>query len=238
MIKTVDGASGVAEHAVDAHAVLLVDVELLGRLQVLAFGERLFFVADEPGLHALELTHEISHGNDQIADHGKIAQRLDAYGSGSVVGQKSGPSKVRLAVYEHAAASADAHAARPAIGERAVLFILDIVKRVEDHPILAERDLEGFEIRGRVLLRRVTRDFEMDGVGHSVLTRAGFLRWLSVNSFAWRPARDFDGKIVHAGAAVAGARDQGVREEFFVVALGKIGALVCAAGLLTLQGGV
>src|SRR5260370_6219371 len=56
-IEAVDGASGVAEHAVDAHTVLLVGVELLGRLQVLTFGERLFFFAEEPGRHAPELAH-------------------------------------------------------------------------------------------------------------------------------------------------------------------------------------
>src|SRR5260370_36905181 len=70
------------------------------------------------------------------------------------------------------------------------------------------------------------------------LTRAGFPCGLSVNSFAWRPASDFDGKILYTGQAVTGARHQGVREEFLVVALGKISALVCAAGLLALQGGV
>src|SRR5204862_2868535 len=40
-LQAVDGASGVAQQAVDTHAVLLVLVELLRRLPILALGQRL-----------------------------------------------------------------------------------------------------------------------------------------------------------------------------------------------------
>src|SRR5207247_7697910 len=58
-LKSVDGARGVAEHAVDAQAELLVRIELIGRLQVLALARRLLLLAEDPGLHLLQLPQEI-----------------------------------------------------------------------------------------------------------------------------------------------------------------------------------
>ena len=91
-VETIDGAGGVAEHAVDAHAELLEGLELFGSLQIFAFGDGLFFLADEPGLHLLELAHEVIHGDDEIAYDGKIAERLDADGFRRVVGEECGAS--------------------------------------------------------------------------------------------------------------------------------------------------
>ena len=207
-------------------------------MQVFAFGDGLFFLADEPGLHFLQLAHEVVHGDDEIANDGKIAKGLDADGSGRVVGEEGGAGELRLAVHHHAATSAHAHAAAPAIGEGAVLLVLYVVERVEDDPIAAEGDFEALEMRSGVGLRGVARDFEFDGVGHGVLTCAGFLRGLSVNAFAGRPPRDPDGEILNAGASIGGAENQGVGEKFFVVALGEIGALVRSAGLGALQSGL
>src|SRR5260370_574443 len=45
-VEAIDGAGSVAEHAVDAHAVLLEGFELCGGLQILAFGDGFFFLAD------------------------------------------------------------------------------------------------------------------------------------------------------------------------------------------------
>src|SRR5262249_55950900 len=47
-LQAVDRAGGVAQQAVDAHAVLLVLVHLLGRLAVLALGQWLLLLADDP----------------------------------------------------------------------------------------------------------------------------------------------------------------------------------------------
>src|SRR5207245_1940614 len=58
-LQAVDGAGGVAQQAVDAHAELLVGVELVGGLPVLALSERLLLLPDDPGLHLLELPHEV-----------------------------------------------------------------------------------------------------------------------------------------------------------------------------------
>jgi hypothetical protein len=229
-VEPVDRAGGVAKHAVDAHAVLLEGFELFGSLQILAFGDGLFFLTNEPGLHFLELAHEVVHSDDEVADDGKIAERLDANGRRRVIGEESGAGELWLAVDEHAATAADAHATGPAIGEGAVLLILYVVERVEDDPIAAEGNFEALETRSGVSLRRVARDFEFDGVGHDVLTCAGFLRRLSVNTFAGRPPRDPDGEILDAGASIGGAEYQGVGEKFLVVAPGEIAALVGAAG--------
>src|SRR6266487_1152150 len=53
-IQAVDGAGGIAQHAVDAHAVLLVLLQFPRRLPVRSAGQRLLVVlfADDPGFHA------------------------------------------------------------------------------------------------------------------------------------------------------------------------------------------
>src|SRR5262249_27995454 len=48
-IEAIDGAGSIAEHAVNTHAELLVLVHLSLGLQVLAFGNRLLLLADDPG---------------------------------------------------------------------------------------------------------------------------------------------------------------------------------------------
>src|SRR4030095_10236837 len=58
-LEPIDGTGGVAQHAVDAHAELLVDVELFWRLEVLALARGLLLLAGDPGPHALELSHEV-----------------------------------------------------------------------------------------------------------------------------------------------------------------------------------
>src|SRR5262249_50033556 len=47
-VQAVDRAGGVAQHAVDAHAVLLVLVQLFRRLPVLALRQRLLLGSDDP----------------------------------------------------------------------------------------------------------------------------------------------------------------------------------------------
>ena len=109
-------AGGVAQHAVDAHAVLLVLSELFRRLQIFALGQRFRFLRNEPGLDPGELVHEIVEVDHQVADDREIGQRLDADSIGVVILEESGTGQFRLAVDHHAAAAAHTHAARPAIG--------------------------------------------------------------------------------------------------------------------------
>src|SRR5262249_39110406 len=67
-------ACGIAEHAVDAHAVLLVLVQVGWCLQQLAFWGRRVLVADQPRLDLRQLPHEVTDLDDEIADHGEVAQ--------------------------------------------------------------------------------------------------------------------------------------------------------------------
>ncbi len=53
-LQAIDGACGIAEHAVDAHAELLVGIQLVGRLPVLALCQRIVLVPNNPGFDFLE----------------------------------------------------------------------------------------------------------------------------------------------------------------------------------------
>src|SRR6266567_3506001 len=80
-IETVNRTRGVAQHAIDAHAELFVAIELVRGLEVFSLGRRPLFFADQPGLDTLQLGHEVGVLYDQVADDGKVAQRLYAPGS-------------------------------------------------------------------------------------------------------------------------------------------------------------
>src|SRR5262245_12503843 len=84
LIQPDDRARGVAAEAIDAHAELLVALQLLRRLQVLALGERFLFFADYPGFDGLQFVHEVGDLDDEVAHYGEEAQRLDADRAGIV----------------------------------------------------------------------------------------------------------------------------------------------------------
>src|SRR3954447_11954933 len=67
-VERVDRAGRVAEHAVDAHAELLVLVQLVGRLQVFARLEWTLHVADHPRFDGRQLVHEVTDVDDEVAD--------------------------------------------------------------------------------------------------------------------------------------------------------------------------
>src|SRR5260370_725462 len=123
-------ARGVAQHAVNAHAELLVVGQLLGSLEIFPFGNRLWRLGNQPGLELLQLVHEVVEVDHQVANDRKVGQRFDADGGGIVL-EKGGAGQLGLAVDHHAAAAAHAHAARPAIAERAVEVVLDVVESIE-----------------------------------------------------------------------------------------------------------
>ena len=94
-VEAVDRAGGVAEHAVDAHAELLVGVQLLRRLEVLAVDRRsLLVVTDDPRLDPRQLLHEVGDVDDEVADDGEVGQRLDPDGPGRVVGEERGAGQL------------------------------------------------------------------------------------------------------------------------------------------------
>src|SRR5688572_29832493 len=165
-IQSIDRARRIAEHAVDAHAVLLVLVQLVRRLEMLPFGDWLLFVADDPGLHGNELAHEVADLHDEIADDGKVGERLHLHWSGRVVGEECRAGQLGLAVHHHPAASAHAHAARPAIRQRAVELVLHMVQSVEDHPVLGTGNLVFRERHSRLDLGAIPRHLHRDSLGH------------------------------------------------------------------------
>src|SRR5207237_8848775 len=110
-IETIYRTGGVTQQAIDAHAELLVAIELIRSLEVFAFGNRLFVSANEPGLDALQLAHKVSDFDHQVPDHGKIAQRLHPHRSSvpSVVKKEGGAGKFGLGVQHNPAASTNTH---------------------------------------------------------------------------------------------------------------------------------
>ena len=85
-LEPVDGARSVTEHAVDAHAELLVPVQFFGSLPVFARGNGLLRLANDPGLHFFQLAHEVADLDHEIPHHGEIAQGFHPYRSRQALG--------------------------------------------------------------------------------------------------------------------------------------------------------
>ena len=101
------------------------------------------------GFTSLNFSMKSSRSTTRSRITGKFASGSIAIGS-PVVGEEGGAGELRLAVHHHAAAAAHGHAARPAVRERAVDLVLDVVQRVEDLPVRPARDLVGL-LRGCTL---------------------------------------------------------------------------------------
>ncbi len=170
LVDPVDGARRVTQHAVDAHAVLLVVFQLLGCLSVFAFGQRLFPLTHDPRLDAHQLSHEVAEVDDQVADDWKVSQRLDADGSRCVLGEKRRARQLRLSIDGHAAAAAYAHPAGPSERQRAIQPVLDVVQSVEDDPILLAGNLVLVEGRPSFFLRTVAGNLQLNAIRHAVLS--------------------------------------------------------------------
>src|SRR6267143_1101963 len=72
----------------------------------------------------------------------------------------------RISVCGHSAAPADAHPAGPAVRQRAVELVLDVVQAVQDRPLLMQRDLVLLRRRLQLALRPVTGHVQDDVVRH------------------------------------------------------------------------
>jgi hypothetical protein len=90
-----------------------------------------------------------------------VAQRLHA-DHALIVAQERLAGELRLAVDHHPAAAAHRHVAGPAIRERRVEVLLDVVQRVEHHPIVPEGHLVALKARLLVRLGVVPEYFKLN----------------------------------------------------------------------------
>src|SRR5919106_7032475 len=105
-LEPVHRASRIAKHAVDALGKLLVGFQFCRRLPVLALTDGFVLLADNPRFHAFQFVQKVTHIDDQVADNGKIDQRLDPDFLRVIVAQKGCACKLGDAVYHHTAAAA------------------------------------------------------------------------------------------------------------------------------------
>src|SRR5207245_9540319 len=89
----------------------------------------------------------VNTSDEQRADHQKVRQRLDADRPWIVVLEEGGAGELRLTVDHHSTAPADSHPARPAIRERPVYVVLDVVQRIQHHHVRAAWNLVALEAR-------------------------------------------------------------------------------------------
>ena len=165
-VDSVDRASGIAQHAVDAHGVLLVFGQLLWRLEVLPFFQGLLRVPDDPWFYGAQLFHGVSDVSHQVTDHRKSGERLDPNGSGKEALQVRRAREDRAAIHHHATTAADTHAARPPVGQSPVQLVLDVVEPVENHPLGVDRNLEALPGGLHLFLGAVAQDLHRHGFGH------------------------------------------------------------------------
>jgi hypothetical protein len=132
-------------------------------MQLLALIDRRL-LPDDPGLHALQLLHEVRHVDDEVADHREVSKRLDDDRSGVEVAQERRAGEPWLAVHHHPAGSAHAHPARPSVREAAVEVVLDVVQGVQYHHVVGSRDVELVEVRLWGALGPVAADLQRDRV--------------------------------------------------------------------------
>jgi hypothetical protein len=143
----------------------LETIELRGRLAVRSLLHRARHARLDPRLHARELLHEIADVHDQVALDRKVLERLDPERTGREVAQEATAGKLRLARHHHPAAAADRHAAGPAVGERAVHVILDVLQALQHGHVVRVRNLVGLEARLDVVRGVVAHDLQDDGAG-------------------------------------------------------------------------
>src|SRR5947208_7398447 len=65
-IETIYRTGGVTQQAIDAHAELLVAIELIRSLEVFAYGNRFFVSANEPGLTPCNLVNKAMNSTNKI----------------------------------------------------------------------------------------------------------------------------------------------------------------------------
>src|SRR5258708_3682514 len=87
-VEPINRTSSVAKQAVDAHAELLVGVQLIGGLEVFAFLQRLLVLTDDPRFYLGEFREEIRYFDDEVPHHGEVFERLYSNRTRRVIGQE------------------------------------------------------------------------------------------------------------------------------------------------------
>ncbi len=147
-------AGGRAARAQDALVQAVELLALLGGLQPLLFRRRVF--VDQIGLHRVVLLEELSHVDDQVADHRQPGQRPQFDGLLQVA-QLGDAGEPILAVDVHGVRAAHAFPARTPQAQ-AVVLLLDTHQRIEQHAVMRiERDLV-VPHRGSFVLVRVVAE--------------------------------------------------------------------------------
>ena len=149
-------ALGDAAAAVDAERLLVDHVHPLLRDPVLLAVLRLVVARLQVRLHRLELRPEGIHVDDEVLDHRQVAHRRDHRHVAGVrdVVHPHLAGEHGAAVHPHPAGAADHHPAALAVGERAVVAVLDDVEAVEERRLLGRVELvlaERLVAGGRVV---------------------------------------------------------------------------------------
>src|SRR5216684_2888137 len=116
LVKPIDGASGIAQHAVDTGGELIVSFQFLCALTVFTLFRRRLFLPDYPRLDLHKLPHEVVHVDDEVFDNREVWQWFHSDRSAFEFVEKAGTGEFRDSVDVRSTASADSHSARPAIG--------------------------------------------------------------------------------------------------------------------------
>src|SRR6059036_543452 len=104
----------------------MVEVQLGRALLILSFLWTRLLLPDQPWLDAQQLIHEIVEVNNEVLYHWKIGQRLDQELLALELVKEGCACEFRNTVDVGAATSADAHPARPAVGQGPVQLGLDM----------------------------------------------------------------------------------------------------------------
>ncbi len=156
-------ALGDAAAAHDAERLLVDHVHLLLGDDALLL-RRLVVARVEPGLDRADLVPERIHVHDEVLEHRHVPHRRD-HGHVARVGDRLHAllaGEDGAAVHAHPAGAADHHPAALAVGERAVVLVLDQVEHVEQagplgrvHLVLAQGLLARFRVEPPDLERYV-----------------------------------------------------------------------------------
>ena len=163
-VQTKLRARRIAQATVDAIGKLPIARQLFRRLCVglrLAGIEGLHRVLfDQVGLHRRQVLQEQRHVHDQVPLHGEVRQRFDT-NLVRVVAQEGFTAQPGNAVDHDAAGATNRHSARPAVAQRAVLLLLDMVQRVEKRGALLHCNVVGLPVGFRCAVGQVTLDADV-----------------------------------------------------------------------------
>ena len=135
-------ALGHAATAVDAERLLVNDLHLLARNDVLAL-LRLVVARLQVGVDRAHLLPEGVHVDDEVLDDRQVAHGRD-HGNAAFLRDVVHPhlaGEHGTAVHAHAARAADHHPAALAVGKRPVMLVLDEIEAVEQRRFLGRVDL-------------------------------------------------------------------------------------------------